>query len=298
MRIVHGLTHFKPLHKKPAVALGVFDGLHRGHQRIIAKLLKQAERFNTLSLVVTFFPHPQKENSLYSLPHRLKLLKEAGVDICLIIRFSTAFCKITAEQFLQNILITKINPKIVLIGRNFTFGRYAKGDWQMLKDYSGRAGFQLRTINVLTYKGTPISSSYIRNLIKGGDLSRAQALLGRRVSILGRVSRGRGLARILGYPTANINPDHEILPPLGVYAVRVRLAGKLFNGICYIGRRPTIERRAGKTNIEVHIFGLRNNIYGRRIQIEFIKRIRKEKKFASFQALSRQIKRDIRFCLQ
>ncbi len=316
MRVIYGLKHFKPLNKKPAVALGVFDGLHRGHQRIIANLLKEAERLQTVSLIVTFFPHPQKEGSLYSLPHRLKLLAEAGVALCLVIRFSPAFRRITASEFLQNILIKRINPAVVLIGRNFTFGKDADGNWQMLKDYSKKARFKLRVINVLTYKGKPVSSSYIRTLVKGGDFSRAQELLGRPVTISGRVTKGRGLARILGYPTANINPEHEILPPAGVYAVRVSVGHSLFSGICYIGSRPTFtpvrKKFAGakglsggakkampmKTNIEAYIFDFQNSLYGRKIQIEFIKRVRSEKKFTSIQALARQIKRDIRLCFQ
>ena len=298
MKVAYGINHFKPLNKKPVVALGVFDGLHRGHQRIISRLIKEAKRLKTLSLIITFFPHPEKESSLYSLPHRLKLLEEAGVDLCLVIRFSPVFRRITAPKFLQKILIKKINPAEVIVGKNFTFGKHAQGDWQMLKSYSKKARFKLRVINVLTHKGASISSSYIRTLIKSGRLNRAQELLGRPVTIFGRVDRGCRLARILGYPTANINPDHETLPPFGVYAVKIRVASKLFSGICYIGDRPTvkkaIKKTTDKTNIEVHIFDFRNNLYGCKIQIEFIKKIRRQKRFNSTQALARQIKRDIR----
>ena len=296
MRVIYGLKHFRTLHKKPAVALGIFDGLHRGHQKIIARLLKEAKRLKTSSLIVTFFPHPQRESSLYSLFHRLRLLEEFGIDLCLVIRFSPAFQKISAREFLQKILIAKINPTVVIIGRNFTFGKKAVGNWQMLKDYSKKARFKLKVFDVLTYKGAPISSSYIRTLIKRGQLNRAQELLGRPVSILGRVTGGYGLGRILGYPTANIDPDHEILPPFGVYLVRVRVARYIFSGVCYIGNKPTINKSTGKTNIEVHILDFVNNLYNRKIQIEFIKKIRDQKRFSSIQALTRQIKRDIRSC--
>ncbi len=294
MRVIYGLRHFKLQNINPVIALGIFDGLHRGHQKIITALLKEAKRFHTKSLIITFFPHPQKESSLYSLPHRLNLLEEAGVDLCLVIRFSPAFRRITAPEFLQKIIIKKINPRVVFIGRNFTFGKNAQGNWQMLKDYEKKARFKLRVIDVLTYKGSPISSSCIRTLIKRGKFAQAQKLLGRPVSIFGRVITGARLGRILGYPTANINPDHEILPPFGVYAVRVKLDNRLLSGICYIGNRPTVKKAANKTNIEVHIFDFKNNLYGRRIQIEFIRRIRSQKRFGSIQALTRQIKRDIR----
>jgi len=314
MRFVYGLTHFKPLNKKPAVALGVFDGLHRAHQKIIANLIKEAKRLKTLSLVVTFFPHPQKESSLYPLSYRLRLLEEAGVDLCLIIRFSPAFRKIPAKEFLQRILVKKINPKVVLVGKNFTFGKNAKGNWRMLEDFSKKAKFKLRVIDVLTYKGMPISSSYIRALIKKGDFRRAEDLLGRPVSIFGRVTGGWHLGRVLGYPTANVIGDHEILPPFGVYAVRVKVEGRWFEGICYIGTRPTLKpapfycaetlrskkvqgkKTAGKANIEVHIFNFKNNLYGCKMQVELIKRIRPQKRFSSIQALTCQIKRDICLC--
>jgi riboflavin kinase/FMN adenylyltransferase len=312
MKVFYGLTHFKPQNIKPAVALGVFDGLHLGHQRIIGRLIKEAERLKIPSLIVTFFPHPQKESSIYSLPHRLKLFKETGVDLCLVIRFSPAFCRISAREFLQKILVRKINPAIVLIGRNFTFGKNAQGNWQTLSDYSKMAKFKLMVIDVLTYKGIAISSSYIRNFIKTGQLIKAQKLLGRPVSIFGRVTGGCGFARTLGYPTANIEPDHETLPSFGVYAVRARVAGRLLNGICYIGNKPTFfhsikkprnkkgysagVKASSKTSVEAHIFDFENNLYGRRMQIEFVKRLRPEKRFNSVQALAYQIKRDILNC--
>ena len=127
MRVVYTLTKFRHRNIKPAVALGIFDGLHRGHQRIITRLIKEARRFKIISLVVTFFPHPRKEKALYALSCRLKLLEEAGVDLCMVIRFSPSFKKITASEFLRSILINKINPKVVVVGRNFTFGSNAYG---------------------------------------------------------------------------------------------------------------------------------------------------------------------------
>jgi riboflavin kinase/FMN adenylyltransferase len=297
MKIIYGLTNFKPGNKRPVVALGVFDGLHRGHRRIITGLLREAKRFRTASLIITFFPHPQKQSSLYSLEHRLNLLQEAGVDICLVIAFSPAFRRISAGRFLERVLLKKINPAAVFIGRNFSFGRNAEGNWQMLQEYSRQAGFKLRVVDVLAYQGRPISSSHIRALIKSGNLAQAQELLGRPVSIFGRVTTGFRLGRALGYPTANVNPDHEILPQPGVYAVRVKLAKDILKGICYVGTRPSIKGiMPQKTGVEVHILDFKGNLYGRKIQIEFIKRIRDEKRFSSLKLLSRRIKRDILNC--
>ena len=147
------------------------------------------------------------------------------------------------------------------------------------------------------WQGKPISSSYIRSLIKKGKLLQAQELLGHPVSIFGKVTLGFRLGKMLGYPTANVNSDSEILLPSGVYAVRVRLENRSLNGICYIGNKPTIGVN-NKINIEVHIFGIKNNLYGRKIQIDFIKRLRPQKRFSSICALASQIERDIRLCLK
>ena len=291
MKIIYGLTNFKPLKAKPVVALGVFDGLHCGHQRIISRLIKQANRLKTKSLIVTFAPHPQKEKAIYSLSHRLKILKATGIDLCLVIRFTPTFQKITAEKFLRDILIKKINPRVVFVGRNFTFGKNAGGNVSMLERYSQKVKFDLRLVDVLRYKGRPVSSSYIRNLINSGKLLRAKQLLGRPVTICGKVGGGLRLARRLGYPTANIIPEHEIIPAFGVYGVKVIIAKKVFCGICYIGNRPTLN--LSKTSIEVYIYNFKHNLYGRSVEVEFIKKIRSQKRFNSIQELAQQIKKDI-----
>lgn len=302
MKTAYGLIHFRSPRKRPAVALGVFDGLHCGHQRIISRLIKEAKRIRTISLVVTFFPHPQKEDLLYSLPHRLKLLEESGVDLCLVVRFTRALRRMTAEEFLKKILLKKINPAVVFIGRNFTFGRNAEGNWQLLKEYSGRKKFKLFVMDMLELKGKQVSSSRIRGLIRAGKFSKASKLLGRPVIIFGKVTRGYSLGKRLGYPTANVDAEHEVVPPFGVYSVKVKLSGKYFGGICYIGDRPTVSssdrnKSKGQASIEAHIFGFKGNLYGRKIQIEFVKKIRSQKKFASVRELARQIRKDIRLCV-
>lgn len=301
MKTAYGLIHFRPPRKRPAVALGVFDGLHCGHQRIILRLIKEAKRIRTISLVVTFFPHPRKEDLLYSLPHRLKLLEESGVDLCLVIRFTRALRRMSAEEFLKRILLKKINPSRVFIGRNFTFGRDAEGDWRMLKEYSRAGKFKLCVMDMLEINGGQVSSSRIRHLIRSGKFLQASELLGRPVTIFGRVTRGCSLGKRLGYPTANVDAEHEVVPPFGVYSVRVKFDGRYLGGICYIGNRPTLGpsgrgKSKGQAGIEVHIFGFKGNLYGRKIQLELVKKIRSQKKFASVQELARQIKKDIRLC--
>lgn len=292
MRIIYGLKQLRVIDKRPALALGVFDGLHRGHQRIISRLIKEAKKRNLKSLVATFSPHPQKEDTLYSLPYRLSLLNARGVDSCLVINFTPALRRIPAEKFLQEIIINKINPRIVLIGKNFTFGKDGKGSWPLLRAYSGKHRFKLIVMDVLTFRGQPVSSSRIRRLIRQGQIAEAKQLLGRPVMIFGRVSRGSGYGRKIGYPTANIIAESKIIPPMGVYAARVSFFGYLLPGICYIGNRPTLRLRS-KVNIEVYLFDFKGNLYGRRLEVELKGRIRPQEKFNSVEELTRQIKKDI-----
>jgi len=282
--------------KNPVVALGVFDGLHRGHRNILQSAVKQAHKIKGTSVVLTFFPHPQNEKSLYSLKHRLRLICELGVDVCIVINFSASFARMSADNFITKILIKKIHARFVYIGENFHFGKGALGDYKLLSMRAREDSFTLRIFKVITANGRPISSTVIRRLIKGSKIKEAARLLGRRVSVLGSVIKGSRLARVLGCPTANINPHHEVIPPAGIYAVQIIFSGKKYGGICYIGSRPTVCARNKSIQIEVHIFGFHKNIYGRFLEIQFVKLIRPDKKFASIKDLSVQIKKDIISC--
>lgn len=292
MRVIYGLNQIKRF-KKPVVAIGVFDGLHQGHREILKATVTKARRLKGTSIVLTFYPHPQKEKSLYSLEHRLRLITRLGIDVCIIIKFNKKFANISAVDFIKNILIKRINAHYVYVGKNFSFGRNAEGNFKTLEKLSKIFGFRLKVFKVVKTKNKTVSSTYIRDLIKKGQLAAAQKLLTRPVSILGTVIKGGSLAKKLGFPTANIDPHHEIIPPSGVYAVRVILNNKKLNAICNIGVRPTF-KPSDERHIEVHIFNFQKNIYGKYLEIQFIKKIRAERKFASMQSLGRQIKKDIR----
>ena len=280
------------------MALGVFDGVHAGHVNILKDAVKKARRIKGTSIVLTFSPHPQKEESLYSLEHRLKLIGGLGTDVCIVINFNRNFSRIKANDFIKNILIKKIRAHYIYIGKNFRFGRRAEGNFETLREFVRDYHYKLKLFAVIKRRNKPISSTNIRVLIKSGELRAAADLLSRPVSILGTVIRGNFLARSLGFPTANINPHHEVLPPAGVYAVRIIFNKKKLNGICYIGSRPTIKEQKIKgkkspKHIEVHIFDFNKNIYGKYLEIQFIKRIRDEKKFPSRLALTQRVKKDI-----
>lgn len=295
MKIFCGLKKVSKL-KNPVVVLGVFDGVHLGHRNILKSAVSKARSIKGTSVVLTFWPHPQREKSLYSLQHRLRLIEELGIDICIVINFNRKFAKISAQDFVRDILVARLCAHYVYVGKNFRFGQGAEGDSGTLERLSGVYNFKLKLFGVKKIKNKPISSTYIRSLINGGRLDDARKLLNRPVSILGTIIRGRSLAKKLGFPTANINPHHEIIPASGVYAVRIIFKQKIYRGACYIGTRPTLKgaKSAARKNIEVHIFNFHKEIYGQYLEIQFIKKIREEKKFDSLSSLSAQIRKDIK----
>ena len=291
MKTIYGISEIRKF-RKPVVALGVFDGLHLGHRRILKAVAGKAKGIKGTSIVVTFWPHPQKEGSIYSLEHRLRLISEVGMDICIVIRFNKRFSQVPAEDFIRDILVNKIGAQYIYVGINFRFGKQARGDFKTLDKLSHMYNFKLKAFDIIKINNQAISSTYIRRLIAKGKLSAAGKLLSRPVSVLGTVVRGTSLAAKLGFPTANIDPHHEVLPPPGIYAVSVIFNNKEFKGACYIGKRPTFRIEEQK-HIEVHIFNFKKNIYGKYLEIRFIKKIRNDRKFTSQDSLARQVKKDI-----
>jgi riboflavin kinase/FMN adenylyltransferase len=298
MKIIYGIKHIKKF-TRPVVALGVFDGVHRGHQKILKAAVAKARQIKGKSIVLSFWPHPQKEDSLYSLAHRLKLIAGLGIEVCIVIKFSLRFAQVSAEDFVKNILCRKLHAGYIYIGKNFRFGQGASGDAKTLKAMAGPCCFKLRLFDVVKENKKNINSSFIRTLIRKGDLALAEKLLGRAVSVLGTVTKGISLAAKLGFPTANINPHHEVLPPRGIYAVKIIFAGRAHYGVCYIGKKPTFRacqpryKRHGKINIEVHIFDFKKNLYGKDLEVSFYQKLREERRFVSPAALSAQVQKDV-----
>jgi len=286
----------------------VFDGVHRGHVHILRSVARMAKRTNGTAMALTFDPHPQRENNIYSLEHRLRLIDKLGIEVCIVINFNQTFSRVLAEDFVSKILVKKIGAAYICVGDNFRFGRGAKGDFALINRLSRLYNYKLKIFKVIKINGQPVSSTYIRKLIIKGNLKDAQRLLTRPVSILGTVIKGSSLARKLGFPTANIDPHHEVIPPSGVYAVRIIFNQRKLKGICYIGTKPTLKAqgtrylpagRQGKAqgekekHNEVYIFNFNQNIYDKYLEIQFVKRIRDEQKFASIQALAEQVKKDV-----
>src|SRR3989338_3161092 len=289
--------------KNSVVTIGVFDGVHIGHKAIIKKVAMRAKRIGAKSVVVTFDPHPLKVlrprhfvPSLISLKHRVKLIKELGIDNVLVMKFSKKIASMPPEKFVNDIIIRRLNAKEIFVGEDFCFGKCAKGRADVLKAIGQMKGLKVSIIQHVKKERVIVSSSLIRRLVVSGQINKVSRLLGRQYSILGTVVGGSKLARLLGYPTANINPHHEAIPPCGVYTVKVRFKKKLFKGIMNIGVRPTFydHGRDEEPSIEVHIFDFGYRIYGKDLEILFVKKLRNEQKFKTIDSLVEQIKKDER----
>jgi riboflavin kinase/FMN adenylyltransferase len=287
--------------KKSVVTIGVFDGVHIGHRAVIKNVVGRAKAVGAMSIVVTFDPHPLKvlgaghlALSLMSLKHRVNAIKGLGVDKVIVMKFDKRLSGMEPGVFIKNVIRKELKAIEIFVGEDFCFGRHAGADIKALKRIGGTAGLRVHPVKAVKRNGQVISSSEIRRLVVSGRIKDASKLLGRPFSILGTVVSGAKLARVLGYPTANINPHHEAMPPSGVYAVKVKLNKKLLKGVMNIGVRPTFydHGRDVEPSIEVHIFGFHGSIYGRDMEILFVKRIRAEKKFNTIDSLIEQVRKD------
>jgi riboflavin kinase/FMN adenylyltransferase len=231
----------------------------------------------------------------------LRLFEELGIDACLVVRFDRALANMEARDFVEKVLVKGIGCRWVYVGENFRFGRSAKGDSTLLERLSSVYGFRVRIFKVARGADKrPISSTYIRRLVLRGELKKARALLARPVSVFGEVKKGNRLGKKLGFPTANIDPHHEIIPPDGVYAVRIILKGRRYKGACYIGPSPAFVKSGdrgaaakGGRNIEVHILGFRRDIYRERLEIQFMRKLRPRYRFTDKDGLVKQVEKDI-----
>jgi len=284
----------------PVVTIGVFDGVHLGHQAIIRRVLEWARREHGESVIITFEPHPEETlfgyppSFLSSLKHRLVFFERMGVDITVVIRFDKRFASMKAEDFVKEILAGRIRAKGVVLGFDNRFGRGAKGDIRLLKKLGDEFGFEVEGVSALKVDGDLVSSTRLRKLIKTGRLDAAEKMLGRCVSVLGTVVRGDGRGKDLGYPTANLDLHHEVRPPAGVYITRALLADKAAGrgSLTFIGRRLTFGAEQAEV-VEVHILDFSGDVYGLDVEVQFLKKIRAYEKFSSPDLLRKAIAADI-----
>ncbi len=294
MKLIRGLHNLKK-HAGSAVTIGNFDGVHVGHEKIISRLVASARKMGLPSVLISFAPTPQcffghEQATLSNFKEKHYLLSRLGVDEHLLIRFNRAFSKIEAKDFIQQILIDKLGMKHCLIGDDFRFGKNRQGDLALLQSLSKVGGFGVEKTQSVLCNDCRASSSEIRALLSQGDLDAAAKMLGRAFSISGRVVHGHQKGRTIGFPTINIPIKRKISPVLGVFATTVEIDGVIFQGVCNIGNRPTIN--GTKTLLEVFLFDFDQNVYGLDAKVVFKYKIRDEEKFDSFEALKQQIELD------
>jgi riboflavin kinase/FMN adenylyltransferase len=302
MKIFDHLDKIHEPFKSAVITIGNFDGVHIGHQALFHEVIETAETVGGTSIAMTFEPHPirvLKQNgqppliTLYE--QKAELIERTGIDVLICVPFTRAFASLSADQFIRELLVKKIGMKAIVVGEDYSFGKNRKGNIDLLKSYGPDYGFEVILASwIKMSKGFTdrISSTKIRELVIDGHMTEAEKMLGRHYQIRGRVVTGRDRGgRLLGIPTANINLHDELCPKTGIYAVTVECRGNQHNGVANIGYSPTFEDH--EFTVEVHILDFNDNIYGEKIRVNFIKRLRDEIKFSNISELIDQIKKDI-----
>ncbi|MBF0384586.1 MAG: bifunctional riboflavin kinase/FAD synthetase [Candidatus Omnitrophica bacterium] len=291
---------YKVLNKKGLVlAIGVFDGVHRGHQRLLKEVVKTAKRLCYVSGVITFDPHPiQILNPAAALPlviplkERLKLIASLGIKACMVVNFTKSLSGQSGGEFLEKYILSRFALKAIIVGEDFRFGSGKGSSIDDMIRIGKEKGFAVKVVKLSRKRKHKIGSSTVRHHISLGELSEARKLLGRSYSVFGKVEKGYGRGKVMGFPTANISSEGIVLPPDGVYAVFVRIDKEIYSGMASIGYRPTFESSKTDRNIEVFIFDFSRDIYKKEIEIIFAKRLRDEVKFASSADLIAEMKKD------
>lgn len=282
------------------VTVGSFDGMHLGHQKILSEVLMLSRSLKLRSVVVTFDPHPlsvvqgnQIPKLLTTLDEKIDLLRASGIDIVVVIKFTSKLASREADWFTKRVLVTKLKMRRLVIGYDFRFGKERKGDVTCLESLGTELGFGVDIIPPVTYAGFPISSTRIRTSIVRGDMESAAQMLGRPYWFSGKVIKGEGRGRLLEFPTANLSIQgaNKIIPPSGVYAAKVRTGKTKIPGALYIGRRPTFG--GNHPSVEIHLIGHHGVLYGKRLTVEVISRLRDEMVFKKIEDLKRTIARDV-----
>ncbi len=284
----------------PVLALGNFDGLHRGHQKIIERVRRSAADRNGAALVLTFDPHPPRvvrpdkaPPLLMTMPQKLDALSRAGLTGTAVVRFTEAFSKWSPDAFVRQVLVEWLRVSEVWVGADFLFGHERAGTFSVLRTLGQQYGFKAEKIDPVRYKEFVVSSTRIRRLVAEGRVDEAGALLGHHYAIGGTVVHGAERGRLLGFPTANLSTDNELVPPTGVYATAAEIGGTRWPAVTNIGVRPTFES-AGAVTIETHVLGLDADVYGAPLSLSFIQRLRDERRFPDVDALKEQIQADVR----
>jgi riboflavin kinase/FMN adenylyltransferase len=302
MQHIQGLNDICRPFKRAVITIGNFDGVHIGHQALFYEVIERAHAIDGTSIAITFEPHPLrvlKKNAspplITMFEQKVELIERSGIDVLISIPFTLEFAAISAQSFVEDLLLRKIGMKAIVVGEDYAFGKNREGNIEMLNAMAPRLGFEVIVTGMIrTIQGTleRISSTAIRDLVQAGEMPYACRMLGRHFQIRGTVVAGRDRGgKLLGFPTANLKLEGELCPKAGIYAVTVEAQGRLLQGVANIGYSPTFDDR--QFTVEVHILDFNEIIYGQRLRVNFLKRIRDEIKFPSLAALKEQIAADV-----
>ena len=300
MEILRSIPELERLRGPLFLAIGVFDGVHRGHQAVISTSADHAAASNGTPVVVTFDPHPEKvlrpqaaPHLLSATEHKIALIRALGVEHLLIINFDKQFAATEPEDFVQKLVIHSKPLREICVGHEWSFGKNRRGNLDLLKKLGAKFNFDVVGIPPVKINGAVVSSTAIRQAIEKGDWAKAAEMLGREYTILGTVTRGDNLGKKIGFPTANLSAHSEQFPPNGVYVAEARIDGELYRGVINLGIRPTVSSGKSERVLEIHLFDFNRDIYGHDIEVRFLKFLRSEKKFQDLDTLVQQIRQDV-----
>ena len=300
MQVLHSIAELEELEGPLFLAIGVFDGVHLGHQAVISTSAAHAREANGTPLVVTFDPHPAKvlrpqdaPHLLTATEHKIALIRDLGVEHLLVIHFDREFASTPPEAFVRQLVQHSKPLREICVGHEWSFGKNRAGNLPLLQRLGTEHHFNVVGIKPVTVNGAVVSSTAIRGAVERGDFGKAAEMLGRAYTILGTVKKGAQLGRKIGFPTANLSAHSEQFPPNGVYAAEAKVDGAVLRGVANLGTRPTIESEKPERLLELHFFDLHRDIYGEDVEVRFLKYLRPEEKFANLDELAAQIKRDV-----
>lgn len=302
MKIIHRIEEIKKPFKNAVLSIGNFDGVHIGHQALFHTVVETAGNIGGTSVAMTFDPHPMRVLKQKNHPplitlfeQKVELIAKTGLEVLICIPFTEAFATLSAEAFVKDLLVEKIGMKAVVVGQDYAFGKNREGNIALLKEFGRELDFKVIVpdwIQGVGTKGNRISSTIIRKLVMDGKVTQAGKILGRHYQIRGTVATGRNRGgKLLGFPTANINLQDELCPKTGIYAVTAEYENKTYPAVANIGYSPTFDDHI--FTVEVHILDFKKDIYGQKLRVNFIERLRDEIRFDNIEALSNQIKKDI-----
>jgi len=300
MNIIHAANELEPGSRRVCVAIGMFDGVHLGHQQVIRQTIEDARQHEGIAVAITFDCHPNSVVApernpplIYSLSQRLRVIESLGIDVALSIHFDQAFSEISGEQFIRALVRDFRNLHSLCVGSAFTFGHRRSGNVELLKRLGKELLFMVHGLASVSLDGKVVSSTRIREAIRDGNLDAASQMLGRTYALAGRVIRGDQLGRQLGFPTANLEFAGLVVPPNGVYAAHALVEGRQHRAVVNIGLRPTLQNPARQLQIEIHLLDFSGDLYDQELGIAFVGKLRGEHRFPSLEALRKQIERDI-----